>query len=78
MKARSGLSNIGRTQWFGVLGEPDRDDLYAEVDRAALRFGTVQVTIPDADWIATGEGSFHDTVVSRPMVPIPLADNSTS
>jgi predicted nucleotidyltransferase len=62
-----------------VLGEPDRDHLYAQVDRAALRLGRpVQVTIRDADWIATGEGSFHDTVVSRPMVPIPLAAPSAS
>lgn len=56
-----------------VLGEPDRDELYARVERAAQRLGRqVQVTIRDADWLDAGEGSFHDTVVSRPMVPIEL------
>jgi hypothetical protein len=34
----------------------------------------VQITIREADWLATGVGSFHDTVVSRPMVPIQLDD----
>ena len=56
-----------------VLGEPDRDELYAQIDRAAQRLGRqVQVTIREADWLAAGDGSFHDTVVSRPMVPIEL------
>lgn len=56
-----------------VLGEPDRDTLYGEIERVEARLGRpVQVTIRDADWLATGTGSFHDTVVSRPMVPIPL------
>jgi hypothetical protein len=54
-----------------VLGEPDRDELYARIDRVAQRLGRqVQVTIREADWLTAGEGSFHDTVVSRPMVPI--------
>ena len=62
-----------------VLGEPDRDDLYARVDSASARLARpVQVTIRDADWLATGEGSFHDTVVSRPMVPIPIVGGSAS
>lgn len=60
-----------------VLGEPDRDELYARIDRAAERLGRqVQVTIREADWLAAGEGSFHDTVVSRPMVPIELGEAS--
>jgi predicted nucleotidyltransferase len=60
-----------------VLGEPDRDELYAQIDRAAQRLGRqVQVTIREADWLAAGEGTFHDTVVSRPMVPIELGDDS--
>lgn len=58
-----------------VLGEPDRDELYGRVDSAATRLGRpVQVTIRDVDWLATGEGSFHDTVVNRPMVPVPIVD----
>ena len=60
-----------------VLGEPDRDELYAHIDRAAQRLGRqVQVTIREADWLDAGEGSFHDTVVSRPMVPIELGADS--
>lgn len=60
-----------------VLGEPDRDELYARIDRATQRLGRqVQVTIRDADWLDAGDGSFHDTVVSRPMVPIELGEDS--
>lgn len=64
-----------------VLGEPDRDRLYAQIDGVAAQLGRpVNVTIRDADWLATGEGSFHDTVVRRPLVPIPLdrVNGSTS
>lgn len=61
-----------------VLGNPDRDELYARIDRAAERLGRqVQVTIRDADWLAAGEGSFHDTVVSRPMVSLQSGEEST-
>lgn len=57
-----------------VLGEPDRDHLYAQIDQAATRLGRpVQVTIRASDWLAAGEGSFHDMIVQRPMLPIPLA-----
>jgi DNA-binding transcriptional ArsR family regulator len=56
-----------------VLGEPDRDQLYAAIEAAQPRIGRpVQITIRDADWLTNGEGSFHDTVVGRPMVPVPL------
>ena len=62
-----------------VLGEPDRDSLYRRVDEASARLGRpVQVTIRDAGWLATGGGAFHDTIVSRPMVPIPLEAGSSS
>ncbi len=56
-----------------VLGEPDRDELYAAMESVEQRLGRpVQVTVRDADWLASGEGSFHDTVLSRPLVPIPI------
>lgn len=56
-----------------VLGEPDRDELYQHVEKAATRLGRpVQITVRDTDWLVAGEGSFHDTIVSRPLVPIPL------
>lgn len=62
-----------------VLGEPDRDRLYAAIEAVEGRLGRpVQVTIRDAEWLATGDGSFHDTVASRPIVPIPLEDNELS
>lgn len=62
-----------------MLGDPDPDELYAHAERVAARLGRpVQVTIREADWIATGEGLFHDTVVSRPMVPIPLNDEESA
>lgn len=62
-----------------VLGEPDRDTLYAAIEGVEARVSRhVQVTIRDSDWITTGDGSFHDTVASRPMVPIPLESDEPS
>lgn len=60
-----------------VLGDPDRDVLYARIDCAVERLGRqVQVTIREIDWLAAGVGSFHDTVVSRPMIPIQFVEDS--
>lgn len=54
-----------------VLGEPDRNELFEATARASRKLGReVQVTIREPGWLAPGEGSFHDTVTSRPMVPI--------
>lgn len=56
-----------------VLGLPDRDSLYAAIERVETRLSRpVQITIRNSSWLTAGDGSFHDTVVSRPMVPIPL------
>jgi DNA-binding transcriptional ArsR family regulator len=56
-----------------VLGEPDRDQLYAGLGAVEKRLGRpVQVTIRDADWLDSGSGSFHETVTSRPMLRIAL------
>jgi DNA-binding transcriptional ArsR family regulator len=56
-----------------VLGRPDRGRLYEAIANLEPRLGRpVQVTIRAADWISTGEGLFHDTVTSRPMVPVEL------
>lgn len=56
---------------------PDRDELYALLARATRRLGRqAQVTIREADGLDTDEGSFHDTVSSRPMVPIELGETS--
>lgn len=62
-----------------VLGDPDRDQLYAAIEAVEPRLGrTVQITVRDADWLTNGDGSFHDTVLSRPMVPISLEDDRPS
>lgn len=56
-----------------VLGAPDRDALYAAVEGVERRLGRpVQVTVRAAGWLASGEGSFHDSVVGRPMVEVVL------
>jgi DNA-binding transcriptional ArsR family regulator len=56
-----------------VLGEPDRDQLYAALTGTEERLGrAVQATIREADWLDTGSGAFHDTVVSRPLLRLPL------
>ena len=56
-----------------ILGEPDRDQLYAVLSGAEERLGRpVQATIRDPDWLETGSGAFHDTVTSRPLLRLHL------
>ena len=56
-----------------ILGDPDRESVYAGVSTAQERLGrSIQVTIRSADWVERGSGTFHDTVVGRPMVEIHL------
>ena len=56
-----------------VLGEPDRDQLYAAAGAAEERLGRpVQVTIREASWLESGSGSFHQTVTGRPMLRLDL------
>lgn len=58
-----------------ILGDPDRNAVFEAASRASAPLGReVQVTIRDADWLVAGEGSFHDTVCSRPLVPITIGD----
>lgn len=54
-----------------VLGRPDESAVYraVEEERAALGY-EIQVTIRTSDWLSSGEGAFHDTVVSRPLVQV--------
>jgi hypothetical protein len=60
-----------------VLGGPGRDRLYEALHGVEHRLGRpVHVTIRASDWLTSGTGSFHDTVASRPMVPIPLPDGT--
>ena len=56
-----------------VFGGPDRDEVYAAASESEGRLGrTVQVTIRSASWLTDGSGTFHDTVVGRPMVPVSM------
>ena len=54
-----------------VLGRPDDSAVYraVEAERDALGY-EIQVTIRAPDWLSTGEGAFHDTVASRPIVQV--------
>lgn len=52
-----------------VLGQPDRDDLYAALAPVEKRLGRpIQVTVRETDWLESGTGSFHDTVTARPLL----------
>ena len=54
-----------------VLGSPNENEVYAAVSALREELGyDIQVTIRDADWLETGNGSFHDTILSRPMVDV--------
>jgi hypothetical protein len=56
-----------------ILGDPDRDKLYATLNAAEDRLGRqVQATIRDPSWLDSGTGAFHDTVTNRPMVHLAL------
>ena len=56
-----------------ILGEPDRDRLYAALGDAEERLGRpVQATIRDAGWLDRGSGAFHDTLTSRPFLRLHL------
>jgi DNA-binding transcriptional ArsR family regulator len=58
-----------------VLGEPDRDDLYAAVSVAETRLGRpIQVVVREPDWWDTGTGAFHDDVTSSPVVELTRRD----
>lgn len=62
-----------------VLGEPDRDALYDAVHVAERRLGReVQVTVREARWLKQGSGSFHDTVMSRPMLRLDIGTTDRS
>jgi DNA-binding transcriptional ArsR family regulator len=57
-----------------ILGEPDRDQLYAALSAAEARLGRpVEATIREAGWLKSGSGSFHATITSRPMLKIATA-----
>lgn len=54
-----------------VLGDGDRDALYRACHDVGTAVGReIQVQIRPADWLRNGSGSFHDTLLSRPMVQV--------
>jgi hypothetical protein len=58
---------------FARPWQPNREEVYAAASSVETRLGRpVQVTIRSADWLADGSGTFHDTVSSRPLVPVSL------
>ena len=69
-EGRTGQRPVGDIDVL-ILGEPDRDQLYAVLSDAEERLGrSVQATIRDSDWLETGSGAFHDTVTSRPLLSL--------
>ena len=58
-----------------ILGEPDRDQLYAALSIAEQRLARpVQATIRDSTWLESGSGAFHDTITKRALLRLSLAD----
>jgi predicted nucleotidyltransferase len=58
-----------------VLGRPDREQLYAATHEVGLAVGReIQAQIRAPGWLKTGTGSFHDTVINRPLVKVLPAD----
>jgi predicted nucleotidyltransferase len=54
-----------------VLGHPDRNEVYAAAHEVGLSVGReVQAQIRAPGWLQTGSGSFHDTIVNRPLVKV--------
>lgn len=54
-----------------ILGDPDRDLVYAALGSAEGRLGRpIQVTFRELGWLESGDGSFHGTVRSRPLLPL--------
>jgi predicted nucleotidyltransferase len=60
-----------------VLGDPDRDQLYAALSTAEDRLARpVQATIRDRSWLEAGSGAFHDTITNRPLLRLSLAERT--
>lgn len=56
-----------------VLGDPDRDELYAAVNKVEDQLRReVQITIRANDWLEKGSGAFHANVTERPTVELDL------
>jgi DNA-binding transcriptional ArsR family regulator len=59
-----------------ILGDPERDQLYAALGDAETRLGRpVQATIREPGWLESGTGSFHDTLTGRPTFRLAISDD---
>jgi DNA-binding transcriptional ArsR family regulator len=59
-----------------VLGSPDRDQLYEALGATETRLGRpVQATIRETGWLSSGSGSFHETVINRPMLKLTAGED---
>jgi predicted nucleotidyltransferase len=73
---------VGGTRAVGdidllILGKPDRGKLFEILHALGERLGRpVQPTIREAGWLENGSGSFHDTVVSRPLIELDLDEGN--
>lgn len=77
-RGEAGLRPVGDIDVL-VLGEPDRDALYERISRAEARLGRpVQITVRNSRWLESGSGSFHDTVMSRPLVEVDVHGTTAS
>jgi hypothetical protein len=71
-EGRTGQRPVGDIDVL-ILGEPDRDQLYAALSDAEERLGRLaQATIRGPNWLEKGSGAFHDTVTSRPLLRLHL------
>lgn len=62
-----------------ILGDPDRDDVFARLRDVEQRLGReVQVTIRAIGWFEGGSGPFHENVASRPIVELDLSPGDIS
>jgi DNA-binding transcriptional ArsR family regulator len=58
-----------------VVGSANRDQVYQKIYPLETILGReIQVQHVKSDWIEAGQGSFHDTVLSRPLVPVLLPE----
>jgi DNA-binding transcriptional ArsR family regulator len=71
-EGRTGQRPVGDIDVL-ILGEPNRDQLYAVLSDVEERLGRpVQATIRAPNWLDAGSGAFHDTVTSRPLLRLQL------
>ena len=70
------LRQLGIPHYLTACDVSDQAAVEAFVDAVEERLGRpVQATIRSADWLESGSGAFHDTVTSRPMLPLSMSEH---